>query len=146
MDAALHIMAYLVYTTTHACVRIQPIQTLTMSSFQLWIGNNSNPLGKPVDTHIIIDSDHAGDNQTRRSSSGFLIYVNTALVDWYSKQQATFETGVIGAEFVAMKMGVDVLRGLRYKLRMRATYPSLRIPLSQSPSKTRKVMQFVIKL
>ncbi len=42
MDPALHIMAYLVYTTTHACVRIQPIQTLTMSSFQLWIGNNSN--------------------------------------------------------------------------------------------------------
>ncbi len=34
------------------------------------------------------------------------------------KQQATIETGVFGAEFVAMKMGVDMLRGLRYKLRM----------------------------
>ncbi len=78
---------------------------------------------------MIVDSDHAADNQTRRSSKGFLLYINTALVDWYSKEQANkLETGVIGAEFVAMKMGVDVLRGLRYKLRMRTTYPSLRIP------------------
>ncbi|KAL7465334.1 hypothetical protein ACHAXS_005661 [Conticribra weissflogii] len=41
-----------------------------------------------------------------------------SLVDWYSSKQATFETGVIGTEFVAMNMGVDTLRGLRYKLRM----------------------------
>ncbi len=54
----------------------------------------------------------------RPSYSGFLIYINTALVDWHLKQQGTIETGVFGAEFVAMKTGVDMLRGLRYKLRM----------------------------
>jgi len=36
---------------------------------------------------------------------------------WNSKKQATIKTsGVFGAEFVAMKQGVEALRGLRYKL------------------------------
>jgi hypothetical protein len=39
-------------------------------------------------------------------------------VQWFSKQQATIETSVFGAEFVAMKIGMESLRGLRYKLRM----------------------------
>ena len=33
-------------------------------------------------------------------------------------KQATIETSVFGAEFVAMKIGMESLRGLRYKLRM----------------------------
>jgi hypothetical protein len=41
-----------------------------------------------------------------------------------SKQQATIETSVFGAEFVAMKHGVETLRGLRYKICM------MGIPLS----------------
>jgi hypothetical protein len=44
--------------------------------------------------------------------------MNTALVQWFSKQQATIETSVFGAEFVAMKIGIKSLRGLCYKLRM----------------------------
>ena len=35
-----------------------------------------------------------------------------------SKKQATIETSVFGAEFVAMKTGIETLRSLRYKLRM----------------------------
>ena len=65
-----------------------------------------------------MDSDHAGEKKTRRSRTGFLIYVNNALVNWMSKQQPTIESSVFGAEFVAMKHGVEALRGLRYKLRM----------------------------
>ena len=34
------------------------------------------------------------------------------------KEQYTVETSVFGAEFVALKQGIDALRGLRYKLRM----------------------------
>ncbi|KAL7460538.1 hypothetical protein ACHAXS_000986 [Conticribra weissflogii] len=79
---------------------------------------NPLPLGKPVDVCMFVDSNHAGDKQTRRSRSSVLIYVNTALVDWHLKHQATIETGVFGTEFVAMKKGVDTLRGLRYKLKM----------------------------
>ena len=49
---------------------------------------------------------------------GFFIFVNSALVMWMSKKQPTVETSVFGAEFVALKHGVETLRGLRYKLRM----------------------------
>ena len=38
------------------------------------------------------------------------------MIVWYSKHQATIETSVFGAEFVAMKQGMEALRGLRYKL------------------------------
>ena len=44
--------------------------------------------------------------------------MNTALIDWLSKKQATIESSVFGAEFIAMKTGVEALRGIRYKLRM----------------------------
>eukprot|EP00804_Cyclotella_cryptica_P030528 CCRYP_020632-RA/>CCRYP_020632-RA protein AED:0.45 eAED:0.45 QI:0/0/0/1/0/0/2/0/83 len=42
--------------------------------------------------------------------------MNTALIDALSKNQAT--TSVFGAEFVALKHGMERLRGLRYKLCM----------------------------
>ena len=67
---------------------------------------------------MFVYSDHAGDKRTRRSRSGFLIYLNMSLVNWHSKKQSTVETSVFGAEFLAMKNGVDTLRGLRYKLSM----------------------------
>jgi hypothetical protein len=46
------------------------------------------------------------------------IYINMACIDWVSKHQSTIETSVFGAEFVAMKHGIEKLRGLQYKLRM----------------------------
>ena len=76
------------------------------------------PLGNDVDLVMYVDSDHAGDKRTRRSRTGFFIYVNSAPVTWMSKKQPTIETSVFGAEFVALKHGVETLRGLRYKLRM----------------------------
>jgi hypothetical protein len=50
--------------------------------------------------------------------TGFFVFMNTALIQWFSRQQATIEMSVFGAEFVAMKIGMELLRGLRYKLRM----------------------------
>ena len=55
---------------------------------------------------------------TRRSRTGYFIFFNTALINWLSKKQATIEGSVFGAEFVAMKTGVEAIRGIRYKLRM----------------------------
>ena len=74
--------------------------------------------GKDVDLRMFVDSDHAGDKLTRRSRTGFVIYLNKAPIVWFSKKQSTIETSVFGAEFVAMKQGMETLRGLRYKLRM----------------------------
>ncbi len=76
------------------------------------------PLGKDVDVRMMCDSDHAWDRRTRCTCTGFLIFCNMALIDWVSKKQATIETSVFGAEFVAMKHGIEKLRGLCYKLHM----------------------------
>ena len=76
------------------------------------------PQGKEVDLRMYVDSDHAGDPKMRRSRTGFFIFLNSALVIWMSKKQPTVETSVFGAEFIALKHGVETLRGLRYKLRM----------------------------
>ena len=56
-----------------------------------------------------MDSDPAGDKVSHRSRSGFLMYVNTALLQWSSKKQSTAETSVFGDEFVAMKQVIDAL-------------------------------------
>ena len=80
--------------------------------------NAPKPLGKEVELRGYVDSDHAGDKSTRRSHTGFLIFMNTALINWCSKKQSTVEGAVFGAEFVAMKQLIETLRGIRYKLRM----------------------------
>jgi len=74
--------------------------------------------GKEVILRGYCDSDHAGEKRTRRSRSGYFIFLNMALVVWFSKKQSTIETSVFGAEFVSMKLLMEELRGLRYKLRM----------------------------
>ena len=72
------------------------------------------PRCKDVDLRLFVDADHAGDKSTRRSRSGFFIFMNMALIGWYSKKQPTIETSVFGAEFVAMKVAMEYMRGLRY--------------------------------
>ena len=76
------------------------------------------PLGNPVVLRLYVDSDHAGDKLIRRSRTGFQVFLNSAPIMWKSQRQATVETSVFGAEFVAMKHGIEAVRGLRYKLRM----------------------------
>ncbi|KAL7458731.1 hypothetical protein ACHAXS_000432 [Conticribra weissflogii] len=80
--------------------------------------NAPEAIGKVVDLCMFVDSDHAGDQCTQQSCSGFLIHLNTALVSWYSKRQSTIEMCTFGAEFVAMKKGVEALRGIHHKLCM----------------------------
>lgn len=65
-----------------------------------------------------VDADHAGDSMTRRSRTGFLVYLNSAPVYWLSRKQNSVETSSFGSEFTAMKNCTEYLRGLRYKLRM----------------------------
>jgi hypothetical protein len=76
------------------------------------------PLGKPVELRCYVDADHAGEKLTRRSRSGIIIFINSAPIVWYTKKQNTVETSTFGSEFVALKIATEMLRGLRYKLRM----------------------------
>ena len=65
-----------------------------------------------------VDSDHAGDSITRRSRTGFIIFLNSAPIYWTSKKQGSIGTSSFGSEFIAMKTCCEYIRGLRYKLRM----------------------------
>ena len=80
--------------------------------------NAPYPRGKAVDLRIFFDSDHSVDKLTRWSSTGYIIFLNNATIDWLSKKQATIETSVFGAECFAMKVGMETLRIFQYKLRM----------------------------
>jgi hypothetical protein len=55
---------------------------------------------------------------TRWSWTGYFIFLNSALVDWYSKQQRAIGSSVFGSKFVALKTGMEKSYGLCYKLRM----------------------------
>ena len=80
--------------------------------------NTPEERGKEVDLHGFVDSDHAGEKKTRRSRSGFFMFLNTSLIQWFYKKQAMIETSVFVAEIVAMNIVMETLRGIRYKLRM----------------------------
>jgi hypothetical protein len=69
--------------------------------------------GKEVDLRLFVDSDHACEKFTRRSRTGFVIYLNMAPIVWFCKRQPTLESTVFGAEFFAMKNGIETCRGLR---------------------------------
>ncbi|KAL7460381.1 hypothetical protein ACHAXS_000835, partial [Conticribra weissflogii] len=70
--------------------------------------NAPEAIGKVVDLHMYVNSDYAGDQCMQRSCSGFLIYLNTALISWYPKRQSTIETCTFDAKFVAMKTGISM--------------------------------------
>ena len=67
---------------------------------------------------MYVDSDHAGDQLTHHSRTRYMIFMNTALIQYVSKKQPTLETSIFGAEFIALKHGIETLHGLQYKLRM----------------------------
>ena len=130
-DAALHVLGYLkrkanarmVFDPTYPDIDQDQFTTYDWTRFygdvkEAIPDNAPSPLGKPVDLRMMVDADFANDKVRRRSRTGFFIFMNSALVMWLSKRQATVETSVFGAEFVAMKQGIETLRGLRYKLRM----------------------------
>ena len=80
--------------------------------------NMPKPLGTGFRLTVYVDSDHAGDTVTRRSRTGFVVFLNSAPIHWMSKKQTSTETSTFGSEFCAMKQATEYVRGLRYKLRM----------------------------
>ena len=80
--------------------------------------NAPKPRGRSVTITCFVDSDHAGDKITRRSRTGIIIFLNRGPIMWHSKRQNTVETSTYGAEFVAMKQAMEMIKALKYKLWM----------------------------
>ena len=76
------------------------------------------PYGPSMTMRVYVDADHAGDLLTRRSRTGFVVFLNSSPIHWSSKKQTSCETSTFGSEFVAMKQATEFIRGLRFKLRM----------------------------
>jgi hypothetical protein len=80
--------------------------------------NVPEPRGKEVQIIAFVDASHGSDLVTRQSRTGILIYINRASIILYSKKQNTIKTSSFELEFTALRTGVEMIWGLRYKLRM----------------------------
>jgi hypothetical protein len=122
LDAVFHIFAYLkirhnsrmVFDPTYPEIDMGRFKEMDWTSFygdikEALPDNAPEARGKDVDLRIFVDADHAGDRVTRRSRTGFIIFLNNAPIVWFSKKQNTVESSVFGSEFVAMKTGVKNL-------------------------------------
>jgi hypothetical protein len=74
--------------------------------------------GVNVMTVAFVDASHASNKVTRRSHSGYIIFINQAPIMWFSKRQQTVETSTYSSEYIAMKACIEGIQHLRYKLRM----------------------------
>ena len=58
--------------------------------------NMPEPRGQGFIMHAKADADHASDTITRRSRTGFLVYLNCAPIYWGSKKQNSVESLSLG--------------------------------------------------
>ena len=74
--------------------------------------------GITVSMNCFVDSEHAGNKVTCRLHTGFIIYLQNAPIIWFSKRQNTVEISYFDSEFVAMRIAVEHIKGIGYKLRI----------------------------
>ena len=83
------------------------------------------PRGRSVISTAFVDASHAPNKKTRRSHTGYVVFLNRAPIIWYSKRQQTVETSIFSAEFIALKACLEAIEHLRFKLRC------FRVPMPQ---------------
>ena len=101
MDAVFHVFVYFKAGHNSRMVFDPAYLSIDKTNFQehewKWLygevkeaipNNCPKPLGREVDTRMFVDLDHATDENTRGSRTGYFIYMNSALVNWLSKKQA----------------------------------------------------------
>ena len=76
------------------------------------------PRGVGFTMTVYVDCDLGGACVTRRSRTGFAVFINGAPIYWMSKKQSSCEVSTYGSELTAMKQSVEYVCGIRYKLRM----------------------------
>ena len=132
LDQVYHIFAYL--KQNHNCEMIFdpsepdirdsdfPIEDWSSSVYngvkEILPPNAPEVRGRGFIIRAFVDSDHAGLALTRRSRTGYIIFLNNAPICWVSRKQNSIQTSSHGSEFLAMKECCEYLRELRYKLRM----------------------------
>ena len=64
-----------------------------------------------------VDADFAGDTDTRRSRSGFLVMLNSGCISWKSKLQTVISSSTTDAEIYAATTAIKEIAYLRDALR-----------------------------
>lgn len=64
-----------------------------------------------------VNVNHAGNSITEKSRTGFLIYLNSYLTYWLSKEQS-FVCSSFGSKFMAMMHCTEYVYRLQFKLQM----------------------------
>ena len=113
LEAVLHIFSYLkshhntemVFDPSDPMVDMTDFQEKDWSTSvfgdelkEIIPSNIPEPRGQGMITRCFVDADHASDTITRKSRTGFIVYVNMALIFWFSKKQTTVETSSFGSE------------------------------------------------
>ena len=73
--------------------------------------------GPVMETTFLTDSDHAHDQATRRSLTGYIGYVGSTPVTWGAHRQGSIASSTYAAEFSALRTATEEAIGLRYMLR-----------------------------
>ena len=76
------------------------------------------PRGRSVSSTAFVDASHGANHKTRKSHTGYIVFINRAPILWYSKRQQTVESSTFSSEFIALKVCVEAIEHLRFKLRM----------------------------
>ncbi|KAH9161813.1 hypothetical protein LEN26_001247 [Aphanomyces euteiches] len=96
-------------------------------------------LHKHFQIELFVDADYANDKSTRRSTSGYLIFLNKCLVSWKSKLQNIVTLSTLEAEYISMSYG------LHEALWLKSMLAELRLPL-QLPITVYEDNQSTIKM
>ena len=76
------------------------------------------PKGETVIMSSFVDASLYHCKVTGRAVTGIIHLLNKTPIDFYTKKQGTVESSTYGAEFVAGRICVEQVIGLRYQLRM----------------------------
>jgi transposase InsO family protein len=71
------------------------------------------PRGGDSILRVYVDADYAGDRDTRKSRTGYVIFLGDAAVEWRSTKQTCTTTSTFTAELVALSEAVKALVPLR---------------------------------
>ena len=98
--------------------RAEEIRKIYVDSEEQIPHDSPNVLGRGVDINVFVNANHAGNKVTRRLHTGIIIYCNCSTILWFLKKQNTVETSTFSSEIIALKSAVELVEGLKYKLRM----------------------------
>ena len=70
-----------------------------------------------ISVNVFVDASHAGEKLTYCPHTGILVYVNNKLIDWLSERQNAVETSTFGAELIASRIVMEMVKALLTNLR-----------------------------